>query len=233
MARTFAIGITVQHPLFDRPLLHWMGLMTIKPRTEDYVPLFPWFGLLLIGAGAGAWIARERRTAERLGTWKAPRALVGRRSLARVSQTPGKTQLLNIYQLPSLYLIDLPGYGFAQADKGTRLAYRKLLESFLRKRTTLTGVVWLLDIRHKPSKDDGDFHTLLTDSGCAVLAVLTKADKLTRSGRAKAAAERADAIGFPLDQVQVVSAETGLGIAELGASLLAAAMEPITPEPAA
>ncbi|MBL0178940.1 MAG: ribosome biogenesis GTP-binding protein YsxC [Gemmatimonadetes bacterium] len=160
-------------------------------------------------------------------------ALVGRRSLARVSQTPGKTQLLNIYQLPSLYLIDLPGYGFAQADKGTRLAYRKLLESFLRKRTTLTGVVWLLDIRHKPSKDDGDFHTLLTDSGCAVLAVLTKADKLTRSGRAKAAAERADAIGFPLDQVQVVSAETGLGIAELGASLLAAAMEPITPEPAA
>ena len=151
-------------------------------------------------------------------------ALVGRRSLARVSQTPGKTQLLNIYQLPSLYLIDHPGYGFAQADKGTRLAYRKLLESFLRKRTTLTGVVWLLDIRHKPSKDDGDFHTLLTDSGCAVLAVVTKADKL---------AERAVAIGFPLDQVQVVSAETGLGIAELGASLLAAAMEPITPEPAA
>jgi GTP-binding protein len=150
-------------------------------------------------------------------------ALVGRRSLARVSQTPGKTQLLNIYQLPSLYLIDLPGYGFAQADKGTRLAYRKLLEGFLKKRTSLTGVIWLLDIRHKPSKDDGEFHRLLTDAGCAVLAVLTKADKLTRSGRDKAAAERADAIGFPLDQVQVVSAQTGLGIAELGASLLAAA----------
>lgn len=150
-------------------------------------------------------------------------ALVGRRALARVSQTPGKTQLLNIYKLPSLYLIDLPGYGFAQADKGTRLAYRKLLEGFLRKRTSLTGVIWLLDIRHKPSKDDGEFHRLLTDAGCAVLAVLTKADKLTRSGRDKAAAERADAIGFPLDQVQVVSAQTGLGVAELGASLLAAA----------
>ena len=82
-----SVGVTVVHPLFDRPLLHWMGLMTIKPRTEDYVPLFPWFGLLLIGAGAGAWIARERRTAERLGTWKAPRALgwtawLGRHSLA-------------------------------------------------------------------------------------------------------------------------------------------------------
>jgi GTP-binding protein len=150
-------------------------------------------------------------------------ALVGRRALARVSQTPGKTQILNIYKLPSLYLIDLPGYGFAQADKGTRLAYRKLLEGFLRKRTSLTGVIWLLDIRHKPSKDDGEFHRLLTDAGCAVLAVLTKADKLTRSGRDKAAAERADAIGFPLDQVQVVSAQTGYGVADLGASLLAAA----------
>lgn len=150
-------------------------------------------------------------------------ALVGRRSIARVSQTPGKTQLLNVYRLPSLYLIDLPGYGFAQADKGTRVAHRKLLEAFLRRRTTLTGVVWLLDIRHKPSRDDGEFHTLLLEAGCAVLAVLTKADKLTRTARDRAAAERADAIGFPLDQVQVVSAESGLGVAELGASLLAAA----------
>ncbi len=149
-------------------------------------------------------------------------ALVGRRALARVSQTPGKTQLLNVYQLPSLYLIDLPGYGFAQADKSTRAAYRKLLEAFVRKRPTLSGVVWLLDIRHKPSKDDGEFHALLEEAGCAVLAVLTKADKLSRSARDAAAASRADEIGFPLDQVQVVSAQTGLGIAELGASLLAA-----------
>lgn len=150
-------------------------------------------------------------------------ALVGRRALARVSQTPGKTQLLNVYRLPSLYLIDLPGYGFAQADKGTRLAYRKLLEAFVRKRQSLSGVVWLLDIRHPPSKDDGDFHALLTEAGCAVLAVLTKADKLSRSARETTAATRADEIGFPLDQVQVVSSQTGLGIPELGASLLAAA----------
>ena len=82
-----AIGVTVQHPLFDRPLLHWVGLMTVKPRTEDYVPLFPWFGLLLVGAGAGAWAARNPRAVERLEMWTLPRALgwtawLGRHSLA-------------------------------------------------------------------------------------------------------------------------------------------------------
>ena len=108
-------------------------------------------------------------------------ALVGRRSLARVSGTPGKTQLLNVYRLPTFYLIDLPGYGFAQANKTARLEYRALLEAVLQLRTTLRGVVWLLDVRHPLSVDDQDFQTLLADAGRPVLAVLTKADKTARS----------------------------------------------------
>ena len=82
-----AIGASVQLPFFDQPALRWIGLMTFKPRTEDYVPLFPWFGMLLIGAGAGAWTAAHQRWSERLAAWSAPPPLrwmgwLGRHSLA-------------------------------------------------------------------------------------------------------------------------------------------------------
>ena len=82
-----AIGLTVQHPVFDQPLLHWVGLMTYKPRTEDYVPLFPWLGVVLIGAGAGDWAARHPDRTARLAAWRVPGRLrrvdwMGRHSLA-------------------------------------------------------------------------------------------------------------------------------------------------------
>jgi GTP-binding protein len=152
-------------------------------------------------------------------------ALVGRRALARVSGTPGKTQLLNVYRLPTFYLIDLPGYGFAQANKTARLEYRVLLESLLRTRTTLTGVVWLLDVRHPLSADDQQFQTLLADAGRPVLAVLTKADKIVQSKRVPTVAARARELGLGPAEVQLVSANTGLGVADLGEALLAAANE--------
>jgi GTP-binding protein len=153
-------------------------------------------------------------------------ALVGRRSLARVSGTPGKTQLLNVYRLPSLYLIDLPGYGFARASQTERKAYRELLQTLLRSRDTLTGVVWLLDVRHSLSADDQAFQALLAESGRPVLPVLTKADKVVRSKQPAALADRSRELGVGRDEIQLVSATTGQGIAELGESLLAAA----TPE---
>jgi GTP-binding protein len=150
-------------------------------------------------------------------------ALVGRRALARVSGTPGKTQLLNVYRLPTFYLIDLPGYGFAQANKTARLEYRALLEALLKTRTSLTGVVWLLDVRHPLSADDEDFQTLLANAGRPVLAVLTKADKIVQSKRVPTVAARARELGLGPAEVQLVSAVTGLGISDLGESLLAAA----------
>jgi GTP-binding protein len=152
-------------------------------------------------------------------------ALVGRRALARVSGTPGKTQLLNVYRLPTFYLIDLPGYGFAQANKTARLEYRVLLEALLKSRTALTGVVWLLDVRHPLSADDQQFQTLLAEAGRPVLAVLTKADKIVQSKRAVTVAARARELGLGPAEVQLVSANTGLGVADLGESLLAAANE--------
>ena len=148
-------------------------------------------------------------------------ALLGRPGLARVSGTPGKTTLLNAFRLPALYLIDLPGYGFARAGKAARAGYRRLITGYLRERPTLAGVVWLLDVRHPPSRDDREIQELLIASGRPVLAVLTKADKLTRSAQGQQMRELATALGLHSDQVQLTSSSTGLGIAELGQSILA------------
>ena len=102
-------------------------------------------------------------------------ALLGRKQLARVSATPGKTQLLNVFRLPPCYFLDLPGYGFAKTSKTAREGFRSLLEGVASRRPSLTGVVWLLDVRHPPSKDDLAIRELLAVSGRPVLAVLTKA----------------------------------------------------------
>lgn len=153
-------------------------------------------------------------------------ALVGRPGLARVSGTPGKTTLLNAFRLPSLYLIDLPGYGFARAGKTARAGYRRLITRYLGERSTLAGVVWLLDVRHPPSRDDGEIQELLIASGRPVLAVLTKADKLTRSNRVVRARELASALGLQDDQVQLTSSSSGEGIVELGQSILAIGERP-------
>jgi GTP-binding protein len=148
-------------------------------------------------------------------------ALVGRAGLARVSATPGKTTLLNAFRLGGLYLIDLPGYGFARAGKAARAGYRRLVTRYLRERSTLAGVVWLLDVRHPPSKDDFAIQELLVESGRPVLVALTKGDKLTRSeGRARVA-ELSAALGLQEDQIQLTSSKSRQGITELGQAILA------------
>jgi GTP-binding protein len=149
-------------------------------------------------------------------------ALVGRPGLARVSGSPGKTTLLNFYRLPQLYLVDLPGYGFARASKSDRAGFRKLVTGYLRNRGTLAGIVWLLDVRHDPSREDREMQELLVDSGRPVLATLTKADKLTRSALQTRERELAATLGLGPQQIQVTSSRTGLGIAELATSLVAA-----------
>jgi GTP-binding protein len=148
-------------------------------------------------------------------------ALVGRPGLARVSGTPGKTTLLNAFRLPGFYLVDLPGYGFARAGKAARAGYRRLVTRYLAERPALAGVVWLLDLRRDPSKDDLETQDLLAGSGRPVMAALTKADKFTRTAATARARELGAALGLHEDQVQLTSSRMGLGIAELGASILA------------
>ena len=148
-------------------------------------------------------------------------ALVGRPGLARVSGTPGKTTLLNAFRLPAFYLVDLPGYGFARAGKVARAGYRSLVTRYLSERPALAGVVWLLDVRRDPSKDDLEIQRLLVESRRPVLAALTKGDKLTRTAARARALELAGALGLEEDQVQLTSSRSREGIAELGLSILA------------
>lgn len=163
-------------------------------------------------------------------------ALVGAR-VARISATPGKTTLLNVFlvgsrepeagsrhgsgatgsPLPapgSLYLLDLPGYGYARAGKAQRAGFRRLVHGVLR-RPGLTGVVWLLDIRHDPSPEDRAMQDTLAAAGVPVLAALTKGDKLPKAQRARRLAALRDALALDPDQVIVTSARTRDGIADL------------------
>jgi GTP-binding protein len=146
-------------------------------------------------------------------------ALVGRPGLARVSSSPGKTQLLNFYRLPGLYLVDLPGYGYARASKSSRAGYRRLILGYLSRRPTLAGVVWLLDIRREPSAEDREIQQLLAETERPVLAVLTKADKLTRSAQSLRVRRLAGALELSPDQIEVTSSRTGLGIGALASSI--------------
>jgi GTP-binding protein len=155
-------------------------------------------------------------------------ALVARPGLARVSGSPGKTTLLNFYRLPQLYRVVLPGYGFARASKSDRAGYRKLVTGYLRTRETLAGIVWLLDIRHDPSREDLEMQELLVESGRPVLATFTKADKLTRSALRTRERELAASLGLRPDQIQLTSSRFGTGIPELAASIIAAAGEEIS-----
>lgn len=148
-------------------------------------------------------------------------ALVGRKGLARVSATPGKTRLLNVFRLPGFYLVDLPGYGFARASKPDRAAFRSLLEAYLRHRGSLAGVVWLLDIRHDLSEEDRAVRELLAVSGRPVLPVLTKADKLGRQAARSRVRALAETLDLQENEVQPTSATSGDGIADLGESILA------------
>ena len=149
-------------------------------------------------------------------------ALTARKGLARVSAAPGKTDLLNVYRLPAGYLLDLPGYGYARRSHDERRRFRALLEGVIRQRPTLSGVVWLLDVRHSPSTADAEIHALLVEAGRSVLPVLTKADKLSAAQRRVALRERTRELGLAEDELLLTSSTSGLGMTELRDSILAA-----------
>ena len=139
--------------------------------------------------------------------------------IARTSATPGKTRMLNVFQMTDVlsvayYLLDLPGYGYSRASHVDRRAFRLLITHAL-NRPRLTGVLWLLDVRHEPSTDDHAMQELFADRDTRVLAAFTKSDKLSRAERQRREGELGKNLGLDKDQVVVTSAREGGGIGEL------------------
>lgn len=148
---------------------------------------------------------------------------MGRR-IARTSSTPGKTQFLNVFRLPALYLLDLPGYGYARASHGERRRFRQLVDGVLQHRPRLAGVVWLIDIRHPPSKDDLVMRDVLIASDCSVQVTLTKADKLARAKATAEAARRTAELGIDPDTPPILTSATrGTGIGPLADAIMSLA----------
>ena len=109
-------------------------------------------------------------------------ALTNRRKLAKVSQTPGKTRLINFFLInEELYLVDLPGYGYAKVSKSEKESWGKTIETYLLEREQLKKVVLLVDSRHKPTADDIMMHEWIKHFGYKVIVIATKSDKLSNN----------------------------------------------------
>ena len=121
-----------------------------------------------------------------VGKSSAINALTGRRRLAFASKTPGRTQTVNFYGLEEDgRLVDLPGYGYARAPRSERAKWERLVSSYLRKRSTVAGVVIVMDARHPVTPQDERLLEWLAPLAVRSLALLTKADKLSRAERAQ------------------------------------------------
>ncbi len=154
-------------------------------------------------------------------------ALTGRKAIARISVTPGRTQELNFFEIgdPTLFrLVDMPGYGFAKAPPKVVEKWRALVRDFLRGRAALRRTLVLVDARHGIKPTDREMMRMLDEAAAGYRVVLTKADKVKAVAlqeviAATEAEARTHPAAYPL--VHVSSSETKLGIDELRAAVLA------------
>ena len=113
-------------------------------------------------------------------------ALMNRKSFARISATPGKTQTINFYNInKELYLVDLPGYGYAKVSESEKQKWGRMIERYLKTSAQLRGVFLLIDIRHEPSANDRQMYAWILSQGYHPIIIATKLDKIKRSQTAK------------------------------------------------
>jgi len=148
--------------------------------------------------------------------------LVGRKSIARTSKQPGRTQEINFFLVDDRFLlVDLPGYGFARAPMSARKRWGHLIERYLADTERLLGIVLLIDARRGLTTDDDQMVEYLEHLAIPTLFTLTKTDKLNRAGRRKAREDLKAAIELAEDQLLETSSHTGDGIDTLRESLYA------------
>lgn len=143
--------------------------------------------------------------------------ITGRKSLARVSGSPGKTRTINFYLCNDEFrIVDLPGYGFARISRSESEKWGKMMESYLEHRPNLIKVVQLVDIRHKPSAQDVQMYEYLKYYGLDGIVVATKADKISSNEKARNIKEIRNTLGMGKnDKIIPVSALKKTGDEEL------------------
>lgn len=159
-------------------------------------------------------------------------ALMNRKSLARTSATPGKTQTINFYNInDAMYLVDLPGYGYARVSEKEKIEWGKLIERYLNGSKQLKAVFLLIDIRHDPSANDKMMYQWIVEQGFQPIIIATKLDKIKRSQIQKQV--KAVKQGLDLLQGTVVipfSSETKQGREELWELVDSLIAEPVCEE---
>lgn len=144
-------------------------------------------------------------------------ALMNRKSLARTSSQPGKTQTINFYNInDAMYLVDLPGYGYAKASEAERAKWGVMIENYLHKSRQLRAVFLLIDIRHTPGANDKTMYDWIVYQGYQPIIIATKLDKLKRSQVQKALKEVRAGLGLKSGDIVIpFSAETKQGRDEI------------------
>ena len=146
-------------------------------------------------------------------------ALMNRKSLARTSSQPGKTQTINFYNINhAMYLVDLPGYGYAKVSESERAKWGKMIENYLHTSKQLKAVFLLVDIRHTPGANDKTMYDWIVYQGYRPIIIATKLDKLKRSQVQKALKEVRTGLGLKPDDIVIpFSAQTKQGRDEIWA----------------
>jgi len=152
--------------------------------------------------------------------------LVNRKSLVRTSRTPGRTQLINFFDInQTLTLVDLPGYGFAKVPVAVKKAWGPMIRTYLGLRENLRAVVYILDARRIPSADYLEMLDWLEEFGIPTITVVTKVDKLSQNETRRQLKQIAMATGLPEDAFSLFSAQTRQGKDEVWERIGVAAEE--------
>ena len=144
-------------------------------------------------------------------------ALMNRKSYARTSSQPGKTQTINYYNInDSMFLVDLPGYGYASVSQSVKEKWGKMVERYLKRSRQLRQVFLLIDIRHDPSANDKMMYDWIISNGFQPVIVATKLDKIKRSQQDKQIKAVRNGLGLGKDDILIpVSSETKQGVDKL------------------
>ncbi|CEG23106.1 putative GTP-binding protein EngB [Planococcus massiliensis] len=139
--------------------------------------------------------------------------MIGRKSMARISSKPGKTQTLNFYKIEEkLFYVDVPGYGYAKVAKTEREAWGKMIERYITGREELKAVIQIVDLRHPPSRDDIAMYDFMKHYDIPCIIIATKADKIPKGKWDKHKKIVRETLEMEKgDPLIVFSSETGLG----------------------